>query len=77
MTLKQSEREIRRLRPGDERDVLNAAALFDREPTLDFAMRFLSSVGHHLPIAYEGGTAAGFVSGVDMTHPHKGTEMFL
>ena len=28
-------------------------------------------------IAYVDGEAAGFISGVEMTHPDKGTEMFL
>jgi ribosomal protein S18 acetylase RimI-like enzyme len=28
-------------------------------------------------VAYDGETVAGFVSGVEMTHPDKGTEMFL
>jgi len=28
-------------------------------------------------VAYEGETVAGFVTGVEMTHPDKGTEMFL
>lgn len=39
--------------------------------------RFLAQHGHHLLVAYEHGTAAGFVTGVEMTHPDKGTEMFL
>ena len=33
--------------------------------------------GHHLLIAYEDEQAVGFVSGVEVTHPDKGTEMFL
>jgi ribosomal protein S18 acetylase RimI-like enzyme len=28
-------------------------------------------------VAYVGGEPAGFVSGVELTHPDKGTEMFL
>jgi ribosomal protein S18 acetylase RimI-like enzyme len=36
-----------------------------------------SETGHHLLIAYETDRAVGFVSGVEVTHPDKGTEMFL
>jgi ribosomal protein S18 acetylase RimI-like enzyme len=32
---------------------------------------------HHLLVAREGDDLVGFVSGVEMTHPDKGTEMFL
>ncbi len=28
-------------------------------------------------MAYDGETAVGFVTGIEMTHPDKGTEMFL
>ena len=28
-------------------------------------------------VAYEAGSVAGFISGVETTHPDKGTEMFL
>ena len=42
-------------------------------------MRFLSSEGHHLLVAVEDGDdrPVGFISGVETTHPDKGTEMFL
>ena len=41
-------------------------------------MKFLSSKGHHLLVAVEdSGDPVGFVSGVEATHPDKGTEMFL
>ena len=39
--------------------------------------RFLAEDGHHLLVAYEEGAAVGFVSGVEVTHPDKGTEIFL
>mgnify|MGYP003385512934 CR=1 FL=1 len=42
-----------------------AAAKFLREPT------------HHLMVAYVGDQPAGMITGVEMTHPDKGTEMFL
>jgi ribosomal protein S18 acetylase RimI-like enzyme len=59
--------------------VLAAAALFDRPPLPEATRRFLAEPTHHLLLAWiEGdGDAAGFVSGVETTHPDKGTEMFL
>jgi ribosomal protein S18 acetylase RimI-like enzyme len=41
------------------------------------AARFLAEPNHHLLVAYDDGRPVGFVSGVEMTHPDKGTEMFL
>jgi aminoglycoside 3-N-acetyltransferase I len=70
--------EIRRLGPGDERLVLSGAALFDAPPTELLTQRFLSKEEHHLLYAVEDdGEPVGFVSGVETTHPDKGTEMFL
>ena len=70
--------DIRRLGPGDEQDVLAAGALFDGPPDADATRRFLSEPAHHLLIAYgDAGRPLGFVSGVETTHPDKGTEMFL
>jgi len=51
--------------------------LFDDDALIAATRRFLTSPGHHLLVAYEDATAVGFVSGVEMTHPDKGTEMFL
>jgi len=39
--------------------------------------RFLADPNHHLFIAHADGRPVGFVSGVELTHPDKGTEMFL
>ena len=70
--------EIRRLGPGDEDAVRDAGALFDAPPEAQATRRFLAEPGHHLLVAYDaGGAPAGFVSGVETTHPDKGTEMFL
>jgi ribosomal protein S18 acetylase RimI-like enzyme len=63
--------------PGDAERVTEAAHLFDDAPQPDALKRFLASPTHHLLIAYSGGEPAGFVSGVEVTHPDKGTEMFL
>jgi ribosomal protein S18 acetylase RimI-like enzyme len=69
--------EIRVCRPGDDRLVTAASHLFDRTAEPAATARFLAEDGHHLLIAYEGERSVGFVSGVEMTHPDKGTEMFL
>ncbi|HEX4212471.1 MAG TPA: GNAT family N-acetyltransferase [Candidatus Dormibacteraeota bacterium] len=58
-------------------DIEAAGALFDRRPDPAASTRFLVRHGHHLLVAYEGASAVGFVTGVEMTHPDKGTEMFL
>jgi ribosomal protein S18 acetylase RimI-like enzyme len=68
---------IARLAPGDEQVVLAGAELFDSAPTEEWTSKFLASEGHHLLVAREGGEPIGFVSGVETTHPDKGTEMFL
>ena len=54
-----------------------ASPLFDSEARSAWVERFFGQPNHHLCIAYEGEEPAGFVSGVEMTHPDKGTEMFL
>ena len=69
---------IVRLGPGDEQAVLAASDLFDAQPTDESTARFLSSEGHHLLVALgDEDEHMGFVSGVETTHPDKGTEMFL
>jgi ribosomal protein S18 acetylase RimI-like enzyme len=61
----------------DPADVHAAASLFDDAPRVDATDRFLREPGHHLLIAYVDGIPIGMVTGVEMTHPDKGTEMFL
>jgi ribosomal protein S18 acetylase RimI-like enzyme len=68
---------ITRLTAGDEHVVLAGAALFDAPPTEAWTARFLAGPGHHLLVALDDDEPAGFVSGVETTHPDKGTEMFL
>ncbi|TXS14970.1 GNAT family N-acetyltransferase, partial [Streptomyces sp. adm13(2018)] len=68
--------EIRRAATVAE--LLAAAHLYDDPPREDWAARFLAAPGHLMLIAYtEDGFPAGFVSGVEMIHPDKGTEMCL
>src|SRR3954463_13743621 len=69
--------EVRRLGPGDEEAVHAAGGLFDAAPQPEATQRFLPQPGNPLLVAYESDTPVGFVSGVEMTHPDKGTEMFL
>jgi ribosomal protein S18 acetylase RimI-like enzyme len=57
--------------------VMAAAPLFDAEPTAAWTERFLRATGHELLLAYEEDEPVGFVTGVELTHPDKGTEMFL
>jgi ribosomal protein S18 acetylase RimI-like enzyme len=68
---------IVRLEPGDEATVTGAPDLFDEAPSGAWTAKFLRSEGHHILMAIDDGTAVGFVSGVETTHPDKGTEMFL
>jgi len=68
---------IRAIQPGQAGAVVAAGHLFDSPPELAVAERFLVTPGHHLLIAYVDETPAGFVSGVELSHPDKGTEMFL
>lgn len=62
---------------NDIDDVVAATHLFDHDVNQDWARRFLEQPTHHLCIAYEDKEPAGFVTGVETTHPDKGTEMFL
>jgi ribosomal protein S18 acetylase RimI-like enzyme len=68
---------LRWMSARDEDAVLDAGSLFDQPPRRRWAEKFLEERGHHLCVAYLQGVPAGFVSGVELTHPDKGTEMFL
>ena len=58
-------------------DIARAAGLFDRELRPEAVERFAADPDHHLLLAVEGDAVVGFVSGVEMTHPDKGPEMFV
>lgn len=62
---------------GDVDDVVAASRLFDYTVRAEWARTFLEDPRHHLCIAYLKGEPAGMVTGVEVTHPDKGTEMFL
>jgi aminoglycoside 3-N-acetyltransferase I len=62
----------------DAADVHRAADLFDSPPLPESTERFLADPGHHLLFAYDGaGRAVGMISGIETTHPDKGTEMLI
>jgi ribosomal protein S18 acetylase RimI-like enzyme len=67
--------DIRRI--SEPEAVMAAGHLFDAAPKEEATRRFLAESTHHLLIAYAGETPAGMVTGVETTHPDKGTEMFL
>ena len=70
--------DVRRLGPDDAQAVTAAGHLFDDVPLEDATRAFLADPGRHLLVAYtDGGRPVGFVSGVELTHPDKGTEMLL
>jgi ribosomal protein S18 acetylase RimI-like enzyme len=69
--------KIERLGPDDVERALALEELLDGPPRPDASARFLREPGHHLFVAYEGDAPVGMVTGVEMTHPDKGTEMFL
>ncbi|GAA2943346.1 MULTISPECIES: GNAT family N-acetyltransferase [Streptomyces] len=66
---------IRRATTTEE--LLAAGDLFDSPPREEWAARFLTAAGHLLLLAYVDDRPAGFVSGIEMLHPDKGTEMCL
>ncbi len=67
--------QIRRITQADA--VHAAGHLFDDAIRAEATDRFLADERHHLLIAQVDGVPAGMVTGVEMTHPDKGTEMFL
>ncbi|WP_327420449.1 GNAT family N-acetyltransferase [Streptomyces sp. NBC_01527] len=67
--------EIRRITRMEA--VKAAGHLFDDPPRQGATESFLADERHHLLIAYVDDVPAGMVTGVEMVHPDKGTEMFL
>jgi ribosomal protein S18 acetylase RimI-like enzyme len=69
---------IRRLGVGEDAAVVAAGHLLDHRVDAEATARFLADPNDHLLIAYDdAGRPVGFVTGVETTHPDKGTEMFL
>lgn len=67
--------EIRRITQVEA--IKAAGHLFDDPPRQGATESFLGDERHHLLIAYVDNVPAGMVTGVEMMHPDKGTEMFL
>ena len=68
--------------PRDAALVHNASHLFDDPPRPDWTTRFLGAEGHHLLLATPapatvGSGWVGFITGIEIHHPDKGTEMLL
>ncbi|MET9696183.1 GNAT family N-acetyltransferase [Streptomyces sp. NPDC006529] len=58
-------------------ELVAAEGLFDGPVREEWATRFLAAPGHLMLIASVAGVPVGMVSGVEMSHPDKGTEMCL
>ncbi|OKK07778.1 GNAT family acetyltransferase [Streptomyces sp. CB03234] len=68
--------EIRRATTVAE--IVAAQHLYDGPARPEWTERFLAAPGHLMLVAYtDDGVPAGMVSGVEMLHPDKGTEMCL
>ncbi|WP_430781370.1 GNAT family N-acetyltransferase [Actinoplanes sp. G11-F43] len=61
-----------------EAEVHRAADLFDAAPLESATRRFLTDPTHHLLLAYDdAGRPVGMITGIETTHPDKGTEMLV
>jgi GNAT superfamily N-acetyltransferase len=69
--------QIHRCTPSDLGVVVSAGHLFDQAPNPVWTQRFLTAEGHHLLLATHTAGAIGFVSGIEIHHPDKATEMLL
>lgn len=67
--------EIRRATTVTE--LTAAEHLYDGPARPEWAERFLAAPGHLMLIAYVDGGPVGMVSGIEMLHPDKGTELCL
>jgi ribosomal protein S18 acetylase RimI-like enzyme len=68
---------VRWMTASDATLVDAASHLFDDPASLEYIAAFFAHRNHHLAIAYVDDQPAGFVSGVEIAHPDKRTEMFL
>ena len=69
--------DIRKLDTSDVDALVAAGHLFDEAPSADRARGFLTTEGNHCLVAYIDEEPAGFVTGVEIAHPDKETEMLL
>lgn len=62
----------------DAETLARGSELFDDLPRPAASSRLLTGPRYHLLFAWDGPYGAvGFVSGIEVTHPDRGTEMFL
>ncbi|WP_434589645.1 GNAT family N-acetyltransferase [Streptomyces sp. A5-4] len=73
----ESTRATRIRRATTVAELTAAEHLFDGPARPEWAERFLAAPGHLMLVAYVDGAPAGMVSGIEMHHPDKGTEMCL
>lgn len=69
--------DIRWMTADDTEAIVAAGVLFDEPSTAEHTAKFLAQPNHHIAIAYVDDVPAGFVSGVEISHPDKPTEMLL
>jgi ribosomal protein S18 acetylase RimI-like enzyme len=69
--------DIRDLSDGPADAITAVERLFDHRARSAAVARFAQEPGHHLLVAFEDEVPTGFVTGVEMTHPDQGTEMFV
>lgn len=70
--------DVRLAKPEDREVLLSAGdAVFDFPPRAEWVDEFLSDPRHHLVIALEGETLAGFASAVHYLHPDKDPELWI
>lgn len=70
--------EIRRLQPDDLDTLLSIRdGIFDNAVDPAQARAFLGSGLHHLFVAFDGGQAVAFASGVVLLHPDKPPSLFV
>jgi ribosomal protein S18 acetylase RimI-like enzyme len=69
--------EVRDLSNATPTTIAALSPLFDLAADADASRRFGDDPNHHLLAAYVDDRPVGFISGVAMTHPDKGTEMFI
>lgn len=62
---------------SDRDEVLAAGHLFDSPPRPDLVDAFLARPGHHMLVAYDVDAPVGFVTGIEISHPDKKTEMLV
>ncbi|MEV0091644.1 GNAT family N-acetyltransferase [Streptomyces sp. NPDC050738] len=67
--------EIRRA--TDPAELVAAQHLFDGPARHEWSLAFLAAPGHLMLLAYVEGRPAGFITGIEMLHPDKGSEMCL